>query len=96
MRSSWQTEQVPKGPALYTLSQYCVDGRVQFLGELFRIFVDYDSNKTEGLTAEDLIDPIFVAYGKPTRPVATINPSSPVVYGYNDTDSEIGSVRLRP
>jgi hypothetical protein len=49
-------------------------------GELYRIVVGYDRNRTEGLTDEDLIDGISAKYGTPTTPVAKIisSPSSQV------------------
>jgi hypothetical protein len=49
-------------------------------GELYRIVVSYDRNRTEGLTDEDLIDGISAKYGTPTTPVAKIisSPSSQV------------------
>lgn len=57
-------------------------------GQLFRIFVDYDRNKTEGLSAEDLIESIAVIYGVPTRPVAaTMVTGSQLDYGYASSES---------
>jgi len=41
-------------------------------GELFRMVVNYDRYKTEGLTAEDMIDGISAKYGTATRPTAEI------------------------
>src|SRR5439155_27013328 len=37
-------------------------------GQLFRIIVNYDRYKTEGLTAEDMIDAISTTYGLAARP----------------------------
>lgn len=51
-------------------------------GQLFRMFVDYDRDKTEGLSAEDLIQSLSAAYGAPTRPVATITTGSRWDYAY--------------
>jgi hypothetical protein len=45
-------------------------------GQLYRIVVDYDEDKIEGLTEEDLIESISAEYGKPTMPVAKIVSSS--------------------
>jgi hypothetical protein len=54
-------------------------------GELYRIVVNYDQERTEGLTDQDLIDGISAKYGSPTMPSAKIVSSSPAqVY----TDSE--------
>jgi hypothetical protein len=46
-------------------------------GELYRIVVSYDKDRTEGLTDEDLIQGISAKYGTPTTPVANIISSSP-------------------
>jgi len=45
-------------------------------GELYRIVVNYDQDRTEGLTDEDLIEGISAQYGTPTTPVAKIISSS--------------------
>jgi len=39
-------------------------------GELSQIVVDYDRYQTEGLTVDDFIDAISIAYGPATRPTA--------------------------
>src|SRR4051794_31118174 len=41
-------------------------------GQPFRIMVDYDSQKTEGLRAEDLVQAISVRYGTATRPAGEV------------------------
>lgn len=41
-------------------------------GELFRMIVTYDRYKTEGLTAEDMVEAISANYGLATRPAAEI------------------------
>jgi hypothetical protein len=51
-------------------------------GELFRMFVDYDRNKTEGLSADDLVESISTVYGVPTKPVATIETGTQSDYAY--------------
>ena len=49
--------------------------------ELFRIVVNYDRYKTEGLTDEDMIEALSAKYGTATRPTAkTIGFSSSLVY----------------
>ena len=49
--------------------------------ELFRILVNYDRYKTEGLTDEDMIEALSATYGTATRPTAkTISFSSSLVY----------------
>jgi hypothetical protein len=56
-------------------------------GQLFRMFVDYDRNKTEGLSADDLMQSISEVYGAPTRPVATITTGSlSDYYAYASTE----------
>ena len=44
-------------------------------GELFRIVVNYDWDKTEGLTVDDMIDALSVMYGPATLPATEINAS---------------------
>ena len=57
-------------------------------GELFRIVVNYDRYKTEGLTDKDMIEAISEKYGTATRPTAkTITFSSSQVY--NDSEKVI-------
>lgn len=57
-------------------------------GQLFRMVVNYDRNRTEGLTDEDMIEAISTKYGAATRPAATI-----IVFSsfqvYNDTEKVI-------
>lgn len=54
-------------------------------GELFRIVVNYDRYKTEGLTMEDVVEAISAKYGTATKPAAEITFSSSQVYN----DSEV-------
>jgi len=54
-------------------------------GELYRIVVSYDQDRTEGLTDEDLIEGISAKYGTPTTPVAKIISSSPS-RAYSDSE----------
>jgi hypothetical protein len=49
-------------------------------GELFRIVVTYDPDRTEGMTDEDLIEAISAKYGTATRPVAEIILTSTHLY----------------
>lgn len=49
--------------------------------ELFRIVINYDRYKTEGLTDEDMIEALSAKYGTATKPAAkTISFSSSLVY----------------
>ena len=49
------------------------DGLLQFYnGELFRIVINYDRYKVEGLTPADMIQAISAAYGLATKPTAQI------------------------
>jgi hypothetical protein len=56
-----------------------------YSGQLYRIVVSYDQDRTEGLTDEDLIQGISAKYGTPTTPVATIV-SSPSSQVYSDSE----------
>jgi hypothetical protein len=54
-------------------------------GELFRILVSYNQERTEGLTDEDLIESISAKYGTPTKPAGTISVFSPLhVYSQDE------------
>ena len=45
-------------------------------GQLFRMVIDYDSQKTNGLSVEDIIEAVSAQYGTATRtPVKTVLPS---------------------
>jgi hypothetical protein len=57
-------------------------------GELYRIVVNYDEQRTEGLTDADLIEGISAKYGTPTTPVANIISSSPS-QAYSDSEKVI-------
>jgi hypothetical protein len=46
-------------------------------GDLFRILVSYNQDRTEGLTDEDLIESISAQYGTPTKPAGKISIYSP-------------------
>jgi len=52
-------------------------------GQLYRMVINYDRYKTEGLTAEDLIEAISATYGAPTRAAAEI--ILPSIYGDSET-----------
>jgi len=52
-------------------------------GELYRLVVNYDRYKTEGLTAEDLIEAISATYGTADRTAGEI--ILPSIYGNNET-----------
>ena len=45
-------------------------------GELFRIVVTYDKDRTEGMTAEDIVEAVSAIYGTATRPAVEIILSS--------------------
>jgi hypothetical protein len=57
-------------------------------GELFRMMIVYDHNKTEGMTVEDMIDAISANYGSASRPVKQVLlfPSFEI---YNDNEKVI-------
>ena len=56
-------------------------------GELYRIVINYDRYKTEGLTAEDLTAAISAAYGAPDRAAAEI--ALPTIYGDSETSAVV-------
>jgi hypothetical protein len=43
-----------------------------YQGQLFRMVVDYDADKTTGMTTQDLIDGISAQYGLATKPGGTV------------------------
>ena len=53
-------------------------------GELSRMVVNYDRERTEGMTAEDLIEAISAKYGTPSKPAAEITIFSTHTYSDND------------
>lgn len=56
------------------------DGLLRFYnGQLFQIVVTYDRQRTEGMTAADMIESISATYGAATRPTAEIPLKS--IYG---------------
>jgi hypothetical protein len=57
-------------------------------GELFRVLVTYDQERTQGLTNQDMVEAISTLYGTPTRPADDIIlfSSSSV---YNNTEKVI-------
>jgi hypothetical protein len=57
-------------------------------GELFRMVVSYDQQRTEGLTDQDVIEAISATYGIATRPAANIILFSSS-YIYNDSEKVI-------
>jgi len=59
-------------------------------GELFRMLVNYDQHKTEGLTDEDMVEAISAKYGIATRPDAKITLLlSSSFHVYNDSEKVI-------
>jgi len=57
-----------------------------YKGELCRILVIYDRNRTQGLSADDLIDSISAVYGDTTRPATSIRTGSSLLYGFVDEE----------
>jgi hypothetical protein len=68
-------------------------------GELFRMVVNYDRCKTEGLTDADMIEAISANYGTATRPAAEIifpsvyNESVKVIARWEDPQYSFNLVR---
>jgi hypothetical protein len=57
-------------------------------GELYRIVVSYDGDKTEGLNEQDLIDALSAGYGQAAKPVSQII-TSPAAQGFIDTEDVV-------
>src|SRR6266496_797627 len=57
-------------------------------GKLFRMVVNYDRHRTEGLTDEDMVEAISAKYGTATRPEAKIILFSSF-HVYNDSEKVI-------
>src|SRR3990172_13072544 len=58
-------------------------------GQLFRIVVNYDRDRTEGLTAEDMVEALSAKYGLATLPSTEIGPS--LFRVSNDGDKPLAS-----
>jgi hypothetical protein len=56
-------------------------------GELFRIMVNYDQNRTQGLSNDDMVEAISAKYGTAIRPLGRIIFSS--FHVYNDSERVI-------
>ena len=70
-------------------------------GQLFRMVVDYESQKTEGLSADDIIEAVSVKYGAAHKPgVTMVLPSHfsedtvQVVARWDDADYSLNLVQL--
>jgi len=72
-------------------------------GELFRIVVSYNQDRTEGLTNEDLIASISEVHGMPTKPAAKISiyssshiyiPDERVIARWEDSQFSVNLFRL--
>jgi len=57
-------------------------------GELFRIVVNYDRHRTEGMTDEDMVEAISTKYGTATKPAAKMVTFSSFQV-YNDSEKVI-------
>jgi hypothetical protein len=70
-------------------------------GELFRMVISYDPDRTEGLTDQDMIEAISATYGKATQPAAKIvlfsshvyNDSEKVMARWEDSQSSLSLFR---
>ena len=71
-------------------------------GELFRMVVSYDQQRTEGLTDQDMLEAISATYGLATKPAATTilfsssyiyNNSEKVIARWEDTQSSVSLFR---
>ena len=57
-------------------------------GELYRMLINYDQYRTEGLTEQDMIEAISARYGTATRPVSTTI-VFPSFHAYDDNEKVI-------
>ena len=70
-------------------------------GELYRIVVNYDAHKIEGMTAEDMVAAISAMYGPAIRPVAEVTyrsihgDAAGVVARWEDAEYSFNLVRAR-
>lgn len=70
-----------------------------FNGELFRIVVTYDRFKTEGMTAEDMVQALSTTYGTATKPATDIayhtiyGEVAPVIARWEDSQYAYNLVR---
>ena len=55
-----------------------------YSGQLFRIVVSYEWDRTEGLTVEDVVEALSVRYGPATLPATEISSAVSRVYGDSD------------
>jgi len=76
------------------------DGLLSFVnGELFRMVVNYDRFRIEGMTAEDMIDGISKTYGPATKPAGEIayhsiyGEAAPVIARWEDSQYSYNLVR---
>ncbi len=76
------------------------DGILSFLdGQLFRIVVNYDRYRIEGMTADDMVQGISALYGAATTPTASIayhsvyGETAPVLARWEDADYSWNLVR---
>ncbi len=78
------------------------DGKVQFLnGKLYRVVVNYDPNKLEGMTASDLVVGISEIYGTATDPGGEVpyqsiygGKTAPVLARWGDGEHRINLVQV--
>jgi len=76
------------------------DGVLSFFnGELFRIVVNYDRYRIEGMTAEDMIQGISATYGTPSKPGVEIpyhsnyGEAAAVIARWEDAENSVNLVR---
>ena len=71
-------------------------------GQLFKVIVDYDRHRTEGMTEADMTDAIAAEYGPPTRVVAAVKgartlnydaPDAPIAV-WSDKDASVTLMRV--
>jgi hypothetical protein len=60
-----------------------------FNGELYKIYVTYDTSSTEGLTSDDMVKSISLKYGPATIPPPRVEPA--LYAGFSDSDKTVAT-----
>ena len=79
----WRPRYSLRGTSLHTDPVELIVFRF-YDGQLFRMVVDYDRGRTEGMTESDLIEAITAEYGPTTRVLPTLNRPPTLDYGTAD------------
>ena len=64
-----------------------------YTDQLFRVVVDYDRERTDGLTEVDMVDAISQTYGEPVKPAAKRTAGSRAAASSSGTHSSMSPAR---